>query len=165
MPFFSYNIVDIHEEVSSMPTTKGPLHPSVQQFKEFVNHHPKMVHEVRSGQKTWQQFYEEWYLLGEEDQIWAAYRPDGAPAFSSVKENKEEKEEKENRTEEEKTADVMGQMLSFFKKLDVEQMQHHLANVTSAIGSVQQVIQQFQGNRTQQEQNTSENNPFFFQKD
>ncbi|TKJ06257.1 cytoplasmic protein, partial [Bacillus cereus] len=47
-----------------MPTTKGPLHPSVQQFKEFVNHHPKMVHEVRSGHKTWQQFYEEWYLLG-----------------------------------------------------------------------------------------------------
>ncbi|RWS43958.1 cytoplasmic protein [Bacillus mycoides] len=146
-----------------MPTTKGPLHPSVQQFKEFVNHHPKMVHEVRSGQKTWQQFYEEWYLLGEQDQIWTAYRPDGAPAFSSVKENKEEKKEK--RTEEEKTADVMGQMLSFFKKLDVEQMQHHLANVTSAIGSVQQVIQQFQGNHAQQEQSTSENNPFFFQKD
>ncbi|AGE79798.1 cytoplasmic protein [Bacillus thuringiensis serovar kurstaki str. HD73] len=96
-----------------MPTTKGPLHPSVQQFKEFVNHHPKMVHEVRSGHKTWQQFYEEWYLLGEEDPIWATYRPDGAPAFSSVKENKKEKD---NRTEEEKTADVMGQMLSFFKK-------------------------------------------------
>lgn len=124
-----------------------------------------MVHDVRSGQKTWQQFYEEWYLLGEEDPIWATYRPDGAPAFSSVKENKKEKE-KDNRTEEEKTADVMGQMLSFFKKLDVEQMQHHLANVTSAIGSVQQVIQQFQGSRTQQEQSTSkENNPFFFQKD
>lgn len=97
-----------------MPTTKGPLHPSVQQFKEFVNHHPKMVHDVRSGQKTWQQFYEEWYLLGEEDPIWATYRPDGAPAFSSVKENKKEKE-KDNRTEEEKTADVMGQMLSFLK--------------------------------------------------
>ena len=46
----------------------------------------------------------------------------------------------------------MGQMLSFFKKLDVEQMQHHLANVTSAIGSVQQVFQQFQGKRTQQEE-------------
>ncbi|PES74141.1 cytoplasmic protein [Bacillus cereus] len=150
-----------------MPTTKGPLHPSVQQFKEFVNHHPKMVHEVRGGQKTWQQFYEEWYLLGEEDRIWAAYRPDGAPAFSSVKKNIEKKEDRteEEKTEEEKTADVMGQMLSFFKKLDVEQMQQHLANVTSAIGSVQQVIQQFQGNRAQEEQSTSENNPFFFQKD
>ena len=41
-------------------------------------------------------------------------------------------------------------------------MQHHLANVTSAIGSVQQVFQQFQGKRTQQEESTSENNPFFF---
>lgn len=110
--FFSYYIVDIHGEVRIMPTTKGPLHPSIQQFKEFVNHHPKMVHEVRSGHKTWQQFYEEWYLLGEEDPIWATYRPDGAPAFSSVKENKKEKD---NRTEEEKTADVMGQMLSFLK--------------------------------------------------
>ena len=40
-----------------------------------------MVHEVRSGNKTWQQFYEEWYLLGEEDPIWATFRPDGAPAF------------------------------------------------------------------------------------
>ncbi len=63
MRLFSYYIVDIHEEVRIMPTTKGPLHPSVQQFKEFVNHHPKMVHEVRSGHKTWQQFYEEWYYL------------------------------------------------------------------------------------------------------
>ena len=91
-----------------MPTTKK-LHPSVQQFKEFVNHHPKMVHEVRSGHKTWQQFYEEWYLLGEEDPIWATYRPDGAPAFSSVKENKKKKIIELKR----KTADVMGQMLSF----------------------------------------------------
>ncbi len=106
------------------------------------------------------------YLLGEEDPIWATFRPDGAPAFSSVKEKKKENgKEKDTRTEEEKTADVMGQMLSFFKKLDVEQMQHHLANVTSAIGSVQQVFQQFQGKRTQQEESTSENNPFFFQKD
>ena len=84
-------IIEIYEEVRIMPTTKGPLHPSVQQFKEFVNHHPKMVHEVRSGHKTWQQFYEEWYLLGEEDPIWATFRPDGAPAYSSVKENKKKR--------------------------------------------------------------------------
>ena len=85
--------------------------------------------------------------------------------FFGKRKEKENGKEKDTRTEEEKTADVMGQMLSFFKKLDVEQMQHHLANVTSAIGSVQQVFQQFQGKRTQQEESTSENNPFFFQKD
>ena len=58
----------------------------------------------------------------------------------------------------------MGQMLSFFKKLDVEQMQHHLANVTSAIGSVQQVFQQFQGKRTQQEESTSKIIHFSFRR-
>ncbi|MBO1624838.1 YlbD family protein [Bacillus arachidis] len=141
-----------------MTKTKGPLHPSVQQFKEFVNHHPKMVHEVRNGQKTWQQFYEEWYLLGEQDEIWNAYKADGEAISSPIQENRTENND-------EKAADLMGQMLSFLKKLDAEQMQQHLANVTSAIGSVQQVIQQFQGNRTQPEQRTSENNPFFFRKD
>ena len=134
-------------------TTKA-LHPSVQQFKEFVSRHPKLVHDVRNGQKTWQQFYEEWYLLGEQDEIWKTYKADGEAVLSSEPENKDEK-----------NADLMGQMVSFFKKLDVEQMQHHLENVTNAIGSVQQVIQQFQGNRTQSQQNPSENNPFFFQKD
>ncbi|WIY59989.1 YlbD family protein [Bacillus arachidis] len=141
-----------------MTKTKGPLHPSVQQFKEFVNHHPKMVHEVRNGQKTWQQFYEEWYLLGEQDEMWNAYKADGEAISSPIQENRTENND-------EKAADLMGQMLSFLKKLDAEQMQQHLANVTSAIGSVQQVIQQFQGNRTQPEQRTSENNPFFFRKD
>ncbi|PEE42123.1 YlbD family protein [Bacillus pseudomycoides] len=137
-----------------MTKTKGPLHPSVQQFKEFVNHHPKMVHEVRNGEKTWQQFYEEWYLLGEQDEVWKAYKADGETISSPAQENNDEK-----------AVDLMGQMLSFLKKLDAEQMQQHLANVTSAIGSVQQVIQQFQENRTQPEQRTSENNPFFFRKD
>ncbi|YAR63234.1 YlbD family protein [Bacillus cytotoxicus] len=136
-----------------MPTTKRALHPSVQQFKEFVNHHPKMVHDVRSGQKTWQQFYEEWYLLGEKDEIWKQYQADGEQVSSPAQESKEER-----------TSDLMEQMLSFFKKLNVEEMQQHLTNVTSAIGSVQQVIQQFKENRTKPEQRNSENNPFFFQK-
>lgn len=50
--FFSYNIVDTSEEVRIMTTTKGALHPSVQQFKEFVNHHPKMVYDVRKRSKN-----------------------------------------------------------------------------------------------------------------
>ncbi|WP_459499746.1 YlbD family protein [Bacillus sp. C1] len=133
---------------------KAGLHPSIQRFKEFVNHHPKMVHEVRNGQKTWQQFYEEWYLLGEQDEMWKVYKGERKVISSPGQENKDEK-----------TVDLMGQMLSFFKKLDAEQMQKHLADVTNAIGSVQQVIQQFQGNRTQPEQRTPENNPFFFRKD
>lgn len=154
-PFFSYNIVkDTSDGVIVMTIVKGDLHPSIQKFKEFVRQHPKMVHDVRNGTKSWQQFYEEWYLLGEEDGVWNRYKVNGGIVPPSVQEESGEKSE-----------DFMGQMVSFFKKIDVEQVQQHLVNMTTAIGSVQQVIQQFQGNQTTKQQRNSENNPFFFQKD
>lgn len=137
-----------------MTAVKGDLHPSIQKFKEFVRQHPKMVHDVRNGKKSWQQFYEEWYLLGEQDDVWNHYKVNGETIPSSVQEDSGEK-----------SGDFMGQMVSFLKKLDVEQVQQHLANMTTALGSVQQVIQQFQGNRVTKQQRNSENNPFFFQKD
>ncbi|MFP3124217.1 YlbD family protein [Ectobacillus funiculus] len=145
-----------------MTTARGQLHPSVQKFKQFVRHHPKMTQKVRNGEKTWQQFYEEWYLLGEQDAVWNTY-----------KENPIETKQAAVQTnvigEEEAKKDWMGQMLTFIKNMNVDQMQQHLANVTSVIGSVQQVVQSFKGgtNVPQQEQPQQpvQNNPFFFQKD
>lgn len=145
-----------------MTTARGQLHPSVQKFKQFVRHHPKMTQIVRNGEKTWQQFYEEWYLLGEQDAVWNTY-----------KENPIETTQAAAQTnvigEEESKKDWVGQMLTFIKNMNVDQMQQHLANVTSVIGSVQQVVQSFKGgtNVPQQEQPQQpvQNNPFFFQKD
>ena len=145
-----------------MTTARGQLHPSVQKFKQFVRHHPKMTQIVRNGEKTWQQFYEEWYLLGEQDAVWNTY-----------KENPIETKQAAVQTnvidEEESKKDWMGQMLAFIKNMNVDQMQQHLANVTSVIGSVQQVVQSFKGGTSvpQQEQQPAQtqNNPFFFQKD
>ena len=145
-----------------MTTARGQLHPSVQKFKQFVRHHPKMTQKVRNGEKTWQQFYEEWYLLGEQDAVWNTY-----------KENPIETKQAAAQTnvidEEESKKDWMGQMLTFIKNMNVDQMQQHLANVTSVIGSVQQVVQSFKGGTSvpQQEQQPAQtqNNPFFFQKD
>lgn len=137
--------------------TKGKLHPSVQKFKEFVHNHPKMIQEVRNGSKTWQQFYEEWYLLGEADQIWNAYKAgdDNQTTVAAAQESNIGNEK-----------NFVGQMMSFIKNIDMDQVQHHLGNVTNAIGSVQQVIQQFKGTNTSQTQERSQqNNPFFFQKD
>jgi hypothetical protein len=137
--------------------TKGKLHPSVQKFKEFVRNHPKMIQEVRNGTKTWQQFYEEWYLLGEEDQVWGVYKSgDDNQATVAAAQESESGNQK----------NFMGQMMSFIKNIDMDQVQYHLGNVTNAIGSVQQVIQQFKGSDTSQSQERSQqNNPFFFQKD
>ena len=50
--------------------TEKKLHPSVLQFKEFVKNNPKIIQEVRKGKATWQELYEDWYLLGEDDSRW-----------------------------------------------------------------------------------------------
>ena len=59
------------------------LHPSVQDFKLFLKDNPKIVRDVRMGKKTWQEIYEDWSLLGEDDEIW-----------NEFKEEKKVKEEK-----------------------------------------------------------------------
>ncbi|MDG4655809.1 YlbD family protein [Ectobacillus antri] len=136
-----------------MTTANKRSHPSVQKFKEFVRNHPKMIYEVRNGSKTWQQFYEEWYLLGENDPIWQVYKQDG------------EQESVAAAQESVVAAGVMGQVMSFIKNINMDQVQYHLNNVTSTIGSVQQVIQQFKGSASDQNSTPQQNNPFFFQKD
>ncbi|NQD68887.1 hypothetical protein HP456_23565, partial [Bacillus haikouensis] len=50
------------------------LHPKVKEFKEFVRKHPKIVKDVRNGNANWQELFEDWYLLGEEDTRWNPYR-------------------------------------------------------------------------------------------
>lgn len=50
------------------------LHPSVRDFKEFINRHPKLRAEIRKGGSAWQEYYEKWSLLGEDDVMWKKYK-------------------------------------------------------------------------------------------
>jgi hypothetical protein len=43
------------------------------EFREFVNRHPKLRDEVKNGSRTWQNIYEEWVLYGENSD-WQRYR-------------------------------------------------------------------------------------------
>lgn len=127
-------------------------HPSIEKFKDFVKKHPKLAVEVRSNKKTWQELFEEWYLLGEEDESWKDFR-DG----DNLQEEKELKGSK---------ADVIPQILQSLKKMDMNQMQYHLMNVNSAIGNIQQLIQQFIPSSSKGSTPTQgAKNPFSFRKD
>lgn len=44
-----------------------------EQFKEFVGKHPLLKFEVRDNKRTWQNIFEEWDLLGGEDESWKKY--------------------------------------------------------------------------------------------
>lgn len=132
-------------------TTKR-LHPSVQKFKEFVKEHPKMVLEVRSGNATWQDLYEEWYLLGEEDSRWDEYKE-----YSEEEHPKEEKKE------------WFPHIFGAIKNMDPEQLQGHIYSLSQALGAVQGLLSQFQaGNSSKPTANNQANqpqHPFHFRKD
>lgn len=134
---------------------QNKLHPSVIEFKEFVKNNPNLIREVRNGKTTWQELYEDWYLLGEEDKRWES--------VETVGKEKNLKTEGAN----EKKADWMSQILGTVQKMDPDQIQHYINNLSQALGAIQGVISQFKGNHhpNQVKANTEHRHPFLFRKD
>lgn len=131
------------------------LHPSVEQFKSFIKEHPGLIKLVRSNEYTWQELYEDWYLLGEDDPKWAKYTKEKSTSFQAGEEKTEEKR-------------WVHQLTEMFKKMDANQMQHHINNLSHAIGAIQGVLSQFQGNDQEAAASSSHEaprNPFSFRKD
>ena len=127
------------------------LHPSVIKFKEFVKNNPALIKEVRNGNSTWQELYEDWFLLGEEDNRWEKL---DAKTSSRVE------------PEEETKADWMSIILGTVQKMDPDQIQHYINNLSQALGAIQGVISQFQGNKSKPVQTKIEHkHPFSFRKD
>ncbi|MFB7302256.1 YlbD family protein [Heyndrickxia sporothermodurans] len=132
------------------------LHPTVEKFKEFVKEHPKLISEVKNGSNTLQEFYEDWYLLGEDDPFWEKYRnnDDGKVETQSDSNEKTESNGK-----------WMKQIGSIIQKVDANQMQYHLNNLSQVIASVQGVLAQFQGEKQSTTPTNEQRNPFAFRKD
>jgi predicted translin family RNA/ssDNA-binding protein len=127
------------------------IHPSVQKFKEFVREHPKLVQEVRKGNREWQEVFEDWYLLGENDVVWKQYKDDQSDGQGD---------------DEEKKSDFMAQMLSAVKKMDMDTVNNHISNMSSTISTIQGLFDQF-GLSKGGSQNSSgkSQHPFSFRKD
>ncbi|MFB6466515.1 YlbD family protein [Cytobacillus sp. Hz8] len=128
------------------------LHPSIIKFKEFVRENPHILKEVRNGNSTLQELYEDWYLLGEDD-----------PKWNGMGIEKEETTVKEDKKEN----DWLSKIMNNVSKMDPNQIQSHLYNANQAISAILGVISQFQGQgQTQQppQQNQSPH-PFSFRKD
>lgn len=49
------------------------MESKIEDFRKFVNSHPLLRDEVRSGKSTWQNIYEEWVLYGENHPDWSKY--------------------------------------------------------------------------------------------
>lgn len=116
---------------------------SIEEFKVFVRNHPSLVKEVRRGIYTWQEVFEDWYLLGEQNEIWDGYR-DATANVHLTSDNEEQKEEEKA---------VMSSLFESLKNVDVQSMQKHVSNLSQALGTISGVISQFQSTPTPQQGN------------
>ncbi|MGD6848653.1 YlbD family protein [Rossellomorea aquimaris] len=134
------------------------LHPKVKEFKGFVRKHPKIVKDVRNGDANWQDLFEDWYLLGEDDTRWDKYKDEAAKESSPT-----------NQGSKSGWMDQVGDMV---KKMDANQLQQHINSLSEALGAVQGVLSQFQSNNnrgsgtaTKTETPPKPSHPFSFRKD
>jgi hypothetical protein len=130
-----------------MENTNVKQKPSISEFKQFIRNHPKLIEEVRQNRFSWQQLFEEWYLLGEEDEKWQRYKSNN---------NQEENGNEQTKSQ------FMSSILSMIKSMDVNEVQNHLANVSGALSNIQQVVQTLKPEKKQEDH---QSNPFQFRKD
>lgn len=52
---------------------KEELHPTVMEFKEFINKYPQIMIQIRKSGKSWQECYDHWVINGEDDPMWKEY--------------------------------------------------------------------------------------------
>ena len=142
--------------------------PSVDKFREFVRDHPYIANEVRNKQATWQELFEEWYLLGEDHPRWQS---DNNKAVEP--ESIERKEEPANSAEDAGTSsqsnpELIGSVINAVKNMDLTQMQQYISSANQAIGAIQGVLSAFQGNNSDrakekpQMETEQRPNPFVF---
>lgn len=110
----------------------------IETFKKFVQQYPGMIREVRNGGKKWQDFYEQWVLLGEDDPSWDKYKQvDGTVSETNPSSGKKQGQ------------GWMKQMTELMEKVDMEKVEGHIGQLNGAITNIQSLISQFQDMKKQ----------------
>ncbi len=117
--------------------------------------------EVRRGVYTWQEIYEDWFLLGEQHEVWQGYEGEGTVA---IDDKGTENPQQESAPSGEK--DTMAAIFESLKNVDVQSMQKHVANLSQALGAISGVISSFQKAPEPDQQSPSKKQkPFSMKKD
>lgn len=105
-----------------------------EEFKTFVRKRPELVRYVNNGEMTWQKFYEQWSLYGEDEKVWENYK--GTTRVTT-----------ENKTNNEDNFSF-NSFMNMIKNLDADSVQ-------KGINSMQKVVELLQGLTNKNSNNTS----------
>lgn len=95
----------------------------IDEFKNFVRTKPQLISYVRSGEMTWQKFYELWFLYGADHEVWNKYNV-----------NKDT-----NKTESKQESFNLTEFFKAFKNVDLETVRQSITGIQKAIGLVQEI--------------------------
>ncbi len=108
--------------------SKDSLPPSLHDFREFLQKHPRLIKEVREGNRTWNQLYQDWVILGEEHDDWKPFRVS--------------EEEKSNDNPDQ--SDSLSNLMKTIGQINIQDLQKQISQFSGMMGNVQRVLQQFQ---------------------
>ncbi len=96
-----------------------------EEFKLFVKDHPELIKFVKSNEMTWQKFYEVYSIYGTDDSVWSKY-------FKTLDEEESSSSTKENFS--------ISDLIEMVKKVDLNNVQKNITNISKALGLVQSLI-------------------------
>lgn len=111
---------------------------SIQEFREFIAEHPKLIKTVRHGNDSWQPYYEKWVLLGEDDPFWDKYK------------NGERNKSKES--------NVINKIRKWTEDADIDKIQDRVKEWEQTISIIQGMLHHFQDNKQEKVFNHKFNN-------
>jgi len=115
--------------------TESNLNPEIIRFRNFINKYPKLIKEVRKDGRGWQEIYEQWVLLGEEDEYWGQFKE----KQEDTQVNNEKKPVKLDMK-----SDVVKQILKYTETIDMNKLQEQVQQLSKTLSTVQEVVSQYQ---------------------
>ncbi|WLV25662.1 spore coat protein YlbD [Aciduricibacillus chroicocephali] len=123
------------------------LHPQVVQFREFLQRRPGLVRAARESGRGYQEFFENWVLLGENDPYWKKFE--------------EGEETKDTEKKAEKSLPFLDTVMNLAKKTDPAEIRKHAESFGETIRSLQEMVALFQKNEKNTVKNQSGNSELF----
>lgn len=99
----------------------------IEEFKAFVKSHPGLIDEVKDGRRTWKELYEEWYVLGDEDERWSQYT---------------------KLNEEENVKGIAG-VFSKLKNINLDEVQKNIVEMKGLVSTIQEFVRDVQPEKRQ----------------